>query len=270
MKELKLKLNKLYGDNFSDGVLPTLSFPAEEEYSRLLIIGGEHGDKNGSTDAILDLASRLKSSPLKHTRIDMVPVLDTAGYPDTRTSFGGGFGAEKHLDQCYVGEDKPEQITALMQGLEQNKYDFALLLTETFIEETPSLRGYFMFYQLDTNTDTGNNILTFPFPETKDIGGSILNKLQSEDVPLLNPRCSELGDGHVLARPGIVMQGFMENDKLVFRTKNEFAYVCQEHNTPALVLVAPDSNTGSYDSAKAHSIALEEVVRFFETIRKNL
>jgi len=268
MKELKSRLNQLYGNNFSDGVLPTLSFPAEEEYTRLLIVGGEHGDKNGSTEAILDLATRLKSSPLKHTSIDMVPVLDTEGYPGTRTSYGGGFGAEKHLDQCYVGEDKPEQVTTLLQGLEQNKYDLALLLTETFVEETPSLRAYFMFYQL--GTDTENNLLTFPFPETKDIGGSILTKLESEDIPLLNPSNYELGDGHVLARPGVVMQGFVEKDKLVFRTKNEFAYVCQEHNTPALVLVAPDSNTDSYNPAQAHSVALEEVVRFFESIRKNL
>lgn len=270
MNSLVSKLQREHGNNFSYGVLPLLQFPAQEDRYRVLVVGGEHGDKVSGTNAMLYIADRLKSSPLKQTSIDMVPVLDTEGYPDRRTSFGGSFGCKRYLDSLYLADDRPDQVKALMNVLDSKKYDMALLLTESFIEETPLLSGFFIFYQMNTTSDETSSKLKFLYPEARDLGGSILAKLQQQNIRLLDSKDGDLGDGHVVAAPGIVFQGFVENGKMVFRTRNQFAYACQERNMPALVLVAEGSTTGKLNPKESHIASLEETVRFYESISPRL
>ncbi len=266
MNSLVSKLQKEHGNNFSNGILPFLQFPAAEDKYKILVVGGEHGDKVAGTNAMLYIADRLKSNQLKQTCVDMVPVLDTEGYPGKRTSFGGSFGFKRYLDSLYLAEDRPDQVKALMNILDSKKYDMALLLTESFIEEMPLLSGFFMFYQMNTTSGEMSNRLNFIYPEARDLGGSILTKLHRQNVKLLDSKDGDLGDGHVIAAPGIVFQGFIENGRMVFRTRNQFAYACQERNIPALVLVAESSTTGKLNPKEAHITSLEEAVRFYESI----
>lgn len=270
MNDLVSKLQKEYGNNFSYGILPYLQFPAQKEKYKVLVIGGEHGDKVAGTNAMLYMADRIKSSPLKQTSIDMIPVLDTEGYPGSRTSFGSSFGVKYYLDSQYLADNKPVQVKALMNILDFKHYDMALLMTEAFIEETSLLSGFFMFYQMNTILGVESNKLMFLYPEARDLGGSILSKLQNQNVLLLDPKDSDIGDGHFVASPGIVFQGFMEKGKMVFRTRNQFAYACQERNIPALVLVAAGSTTGKLNPKESLIASLEETVRFYESISPKL
>ncbi|MFH0798239.1 MAG: hypothetical protein V1906_02395 [Candidatus Woesearchaeota archaeon] len=270
MNSLISKLQKEHGNNFNNGILPFLQFPGEEDKYKILVVGGEHGDKVAGTNAMLYMADKLKSCPLKQTSVDMVPVLDTEGYPDKRTSFGGSFGFKRYLDSLYLADDRPDQIKALMNVLDAKKYDMALLLTESFIEEAPLLSGFFIFYQMNTTSDETSNKLNFMYPEARDLGGSILSKLNTQNIKLLDSKDGDLGDGHVIAAPGIVFQGFVENGKMVFRTRNQFAYACQDRNIPALVLVAESSSTGKLNSKESHIVSLEEAVRFYESISPKL
>ncbi len=272
MNDLVSKLQKEYGNSFSYGVLPFLQFPAKEEMYKILVIGAEHGDKVSGTNAMLYVADKLRLKQPAHTSVDMVPVLDTEGYPGTRTSIGCTLGNKKYLDSAYLETDKPVQVSSLLNLLDSKKYNLALLLTEAFAEEAPSLNGYFMFYQLTTlqSEDDGTNRLKFLFPEAKDVGGSLANKLMQENVHLLNPKDGDLGDGHIVTSPGVVFQGFVEEGNLVFRTRNQFAFACQERNIPALVLVAPSSYMNNKCATGSHIVALEEAIRFYESISQRL
>jgi hypothetical protein len=60
----------------------------------------------------------------------------------------------------------------------------------------------------------------------------------------------------------------MEGEDIVFRTRNLFAYSCQKRETPALVLVAPDSTGTGYNAQSNHITALDEIVRFYEPVKK--
>ncbi len=270
MEMLLDNLENQYQDSFiQDGDLAILNFPAKEEKFNILLVGGEHGDKTEGTKAILSLAQKLNENPLEQTSVDIVPVLDTNGYPNTKTTYGSSFGLMPGLDSTYLEKDAPEQVKSLRSMLDNNKYDLAVLLTEQFVDDTPILTGYFVVGQVETDIkkEDGQNsaVLNFVYGHAEDLIGTVLNKLSEAGVSTLNPKDKHLGGGYVVARPGFVMQGFKEGDNTVFRTTNPFAYVCQSRKTHSLVLNAPASkDSKGYTPEQDHAKAIEEIINFYE------
>src|SRR3989338_3312561 len=101
-------LEKEFSENYAEeGLLPYLSIEGVNPQKRMLIIGAELGDDTYSANAILKFAGSLKGSPMQATTVDLVPVLDTAGYPDKRTVVSyEGMGKPIYLNAAYLLKNK--------------------------------------------------------------------------------------------------------------------------------------------------------------------
>ena len=270
MEKLKQELQNF---NFKDGVLPMISFePSEDLESRILFIGSEVGDLTSGTKAIMKFAYQLKANPLKKTKIDMIPVLDTEGYPNKKTVVGDeGFGRVLHMDSAYNAKYANEQIRELCKVLD-TKYDLAVLLSSFNIEEIPLFNGYFIMPQVSTGEERDVKRIKLFNEKLHDVMGSVLSSLSRANLPVLSPKSRYLGGGYALLRPGIVLSGVKEGEEIKeFKTREGFLSACEYRNVPAISAYATSSvidqeiNNAAISS---HLIAIQNIANFYDYKRK--
>lgn len=274
MSSLKKYLAKKFeGIHQYVGSLPIISLkPKGEAENVLLFVGSEHGDKPQGTKALLSLAEKLRDEPLSKTQIDIIPVLDTKGYPAKRTSYGdGGLGLPLSLDKAYglPENERPQQLKNLFTILNE-RYDLGLMFTTSYADEAPLVNGYFVVVQAESVEEKGKEVISFGSPILKDISGSILNKLKNEGVSLLDK--SEkgfLGGHYLLVKEGVVAEGEIEKTKLgkvvkKVEVKSGFLRSCRARGIPALILSALATSIDDLKSVEAHEKALEATIRMYE------
>lgn len=274
MNALKSYLEKNFGEiHRYVGELPIISLHSKGEAENIiLLVGSEHGDKPHGTKALISLAEKIRDKPLIHTQIDIVPTLDTKGYPFKRTSYAdAGFGAPLTLDKAYyLPEDKrPAQLRNLFTILNE-VYDLSLMLTTTYTSESPLINGYFVLVQGETRQEDGKEYFSISNPFINDLSGTILQTLKNENISSLDK--SEdgfLGEQYLLLKNGVVVEGDIEKTKLgkkvkKLEIKNGFLKSCKARGTPALILSALASSENDASAITAHEKALEAMIKMHE------
>lgn len=273
METLREKLQSQFKEEYSEyGLLPFLKFKASgEECNKFLLVGSEHGDKPYGTKAMLNTAKRLKKSPLKNITIDMIPVLDTEGYPSKRTIVEEfGLGNSLYMDAGYELEHKPHQIKALLALMDEVKYNFAFLLGSSNKDEAPIINGFYMVPQLKVEEQN----LGFLYPYSKDLVGAVVHALKGKGIPVLNKKPEDvyLGAGHMLFSEGFVIQGIPTEDKKSikeFKTTGGFLKSAAVRGVPALALYALSSHKErEYQPTKALQAALESIINVYEKVKR--
>lgn len=264
MEKLRRELENF---NYRDGILPMISFePSEDLESKILFVGSELGDLNSGTKAMVKFAYELKKNPTKNTKVDMIPVLDTEGYPDRKTVVGDeGFGRLLNMDSAYNDKHANKQIEELCSILDGTKYDLAVLLGSFNFEESSLFNGYFIMPQVATEE---NKIILFN-ERMHDLMGSVLSSISQAKLPVLRPQTSYLGGGYILLGPGIVLSGIKEGDEFKeLRTKEGFLSACEYRGIPAISAYALSStvnNDLNELAVRSHFTAVQTIIKFYET-----
>ncbi len=263
MEKLKEELSRF---NFKDGVLSMVSFdPYGDVESKILFVGSELGDLTSGTKAMIQFAYHL--NPRKKTKIDMIPVLDTKGYPDKRTVVGDeGFGRILHMDSAYNDKYANEQIKELCNVLDTG-YDLAVLLS-SFNDDQSLFNGYFVMPQVSTEEEKGVKNIKLFNEKMHDLMGSVLSGLNRSNLPILMTSSRYLGGGYALLAPGIVLSGVKEGEEIKeFKTRDGFLRACEYRNVPAIAAYSISSTLNRELNEKAvasHLVTIENIVNFYE------
>ncbi|MBI2672930.1 hypothetical protein HYX19_01600 [Candidatus Woesearchaeota archaeon] len=273
MEKLREELSRF---NFNDGILPMVSFePLENLESRILFVGSELGDLTSGTKAMIKFAHKIKENPLKKTKVDMIPVLDTQGYPDKRTVVGDeGFGRILHMDSSYSDKYANEQVRELCNVLDKG-YDLAVLLSSFSDDQGALFNGYFVMPQVSTEEERGVKSIRLFNEKMHDIMGSVLSGLNRSNLPVLKTPSRYLGGGYALLAPGIVLSGIKEGEEIKeFKTRDGFLRACEYRNVPGIAAYAISSTLNRELNEKAvasHLVTIENIINFYEySSRKNL
>jgi len=273
MKELKDYLKSNFTEQYSDKTILSILYfkPKQKVEAKILVVGSEHGDKIHGTKAMIQLMHELYKKPLEKTQIDFIPVIDTEGYPDKRTVIGNeGLGKPLYLDSGYKTNKMPEQIKDLLDKVNPD-YNLALQLNTAFKEEMPLINGYFIVPQINKKiVEKGDEFKTQLKIDSryKDLIGTILNSLNKNEIQLLTENDNGyLGDGHILAMPGLVLPGIEENNSFELKTRNVFARKCQKKEVLSLELVTlaqKITTEPNNEVVRAHKVALDTLVKLYE------
>lgn len=268
MKQWKKDIKSEFGEIYSEaGRLPVLTinpmFPSERH---ILLLGSEFGDREFCADSILDVARKFSGDygPF-YTKITMVPVIDTYGHPDKCGVVSSeGFESPSYLSDGKPSKKIPSDVLDLLSIVRREKYNIVLQATSILHENWPYCNGYFVVPPVSVVSE-GEKTLFSIKPETKDIAGTMLAAAK-QHTPLQSLHTDGIvGNRYVMAREGILLPASVSDDAVEVHTRNIVSLACLENQVECITLVAASSrNDDVSDSRKAHTAALEAVIRLYE------
>ncbi len=268
MKQWKRSIKIEFGEMYSEaGRLPVLTInPMFSAEKHILILGSEFGDRDFCADSVLDIARKFMGNfrPF-YTKITMVPVIDTYGHPGKCGLVSSeGFESPSYLSDGKPSKEIPSDVMDLLSIVRQEKYNLVLQATSIVHEKWPFCDGYFVVPSVSVVAE-GEKTLFSIKPETKDIAGTVLAAVKKH-VSLQSLHTNGVvGNRYAVAREGILLPASVSNDSVEVHTRNIVSLACLENQTECITLVASSSiKADNIASRKAHSAALEAVIRMYE------
>jgi len=237
--------------------------PKFETKHKILLVGGEHGDKPYATKAILGVCKKLKNE-LKNLEITAIPVLDVKGYPTKRSIIGDeGFGKPIYMDRAYFFKNPPKEIIDFFSVINQNSYDLAALLSSVNKEELLIVNGFYAIFPFNKEVKEYSTI-------AKDVAGSVVQKLKEEKIKLLRRKEPNLGGGYILLSEGMVVENYTEMNTEKLKEKNQFIASCILRKIPAVAFYALSSEEENSEENKKAIFSLEKAIETIVKIYENL
>ncbi|MFH1065253.1 MAG: hypothetical protein V1734_01980 [Nanoarchaeota archaeon] len=268
MKPWKRSIKSEFGEMYSEtGRLPVLTInPMFSAEKHILILGSEFGDREFCADSVLDVARKFMGDyrPF-YTKITMAPVIDTCGHPGKCGLVSSeGFESPSYLLDGNPSKEIPSDVKDLLSIVRRDKYNLVLQATSILHENWPFCNGYFVVPSVSVVSD-GEKTLFSIKPETKDIAGTVLAAVKGH-VSLQSMHTNGVvGNKYVVAREGILLPASVSDDSVEVHTRNIVSLACLENQIECITLVASSSNKAdNIASRKAHSAALEAVIRMYE------
>lgn len=269
-------LKREFPDNlFKKGKLCGITLePRFEQKYNILLIGPEHGDKHEPVNAMMEMARVLAERPLKTTKITMIPTLDAEGYPGKRTSYGKDKdGNALYLDSFYdayitcMKSDNETELPAVLHNIADilsEGFDMVVQLNTSIVEKNPLLNGFYCVTQTRTEKEGDRKRIVFPFRESTDIIGSVLNGLRENGTELL--KIDEIVNNYVPMRPGFLLENSGSKDDIEIMTVSGFMKLCEMNRNPCIAFYAPSSRKHPKDFSPVDTLitAVDYLLQFYE------
>lgn len=268
MKQWKKDIKSEFEDIYSEaGRLPVITInPMFSAEKHILLLGSEFGDREFCADSVLDIARKFRGDyrPF-YTKITMVPVIDSYGHPDKCGVVSSeGFESPSYLSDGKPSKKIPADVLDLLSIVRQEKYNLVLQATSILHENWPYCNGYFVVPSVSVVAEGGKSLFSIK-PETKDIAGTVIAAVKERTVVQSLHTNGIVGNRYVVAREGILLPASVSDDSVEVHTRNIVSLACLENRIECITLVASSSNKAdNIASRKAHSAALEAVIRMYE------
>ena len=268
MKSWKKQVKREFSGMYSEcGNLPVITVnPMFSVERHVLILGSEFGDRGFCADSILSFAKSFigEYKPF-YTKITLVPVLDTEGHPVKSTLISSeGFESPSYLSKGNPSKEMPADVKDLLSIVRQEKYSLVLQATSVAHENWPYCNGYFVVPAVSVISSGDKSFLRIN-PETKDIAGTLLAAAKKHTSLQSLHTEGVVGNRYVMAREGILLPAFVSDGNVEIMTRNIVSLACLENQVECITLVAASSlKADNSNSRKAHSAALEAVIRMYE------